>query len=270
MLDLPFILLSLTLISGLIWGVDSLFFSKQRRLQTKEGDIELPILVDYAKSLFPVFIIVLLLRSFVAQLFMVPSGSLEPTVKPGDFVLVNQFAYGLRIPIWNKVILKNGEPKRGDIVVFHWVVNPKVDFIKRVIGVPGDKVSYINKVFYINGKPAEQTFLKQTLYGDSLMPKWIVHEMEENLQGVKHNLYICPKTAVACPGHSKYDFYNVVIPKGEYLMVGDNRDDSDDGRFWGFTPDKYLVGKAKYIVFSWNSNEKFSDKIQWKRIGLKL
>ncbi len=270
MIDFPFLLLFLIIASGAIWLVDCLLFAKNRAKPIAPQKATLPVLVDYSKSLFPVFLIVFILRSFVAQLFVVPSGSLAPTVVPGDFVLVTQYSYGLRMPIWNKKIISTGNPKAGDIAVMHWPTNPRVDFIKRVVGVPGDTISYVNKVFYINGKEMSQKYISTQLYSDPGMPQWTVKKMQENLMGVKHDIYLCPETSYACPGRVAQNFYNLVIPKGEYLMVGDNRDDSDDSRYWGFVPDRDLVGKAQFIVFSWDSSAALLHKIVWSRIGTKL
>lgn len=276
MIDFPFLILFLTIASGAIWLVDTLFFAKKRKENASKDASEsetLPLIADYAKSLFPVFLIVYILRAFVGQLFIVPSGSLEPTVVPGDYIFVTQYSYGLRLPIWHKKLLSIGEPKLGDIAVFHWPVNPRIDYIKRVVGVPGDKVSYINKVLYINGVVAKQKFIQEKSYGDSPAQQWMVHKVEENLKadktakGVKHDIYICPASSTGCPGYETHNFYNLVIPKGQYLMMGDNRDDSDDGRFWGLVSDKYLLGKARMVVLSWNSNADWGHKIRWSRIG---
>lgn len=271
MIDFPFILLFLTIGSGAIWFIDTLLFAKKRKEKTSEEKPNLPILVEYSKSLFPVFLLVIIIRTFLGSLYVVPSGSLEPTVTPGDYILVTQFPYGLHLPVWNNIIYKTGKPKLGEIVVFHWPVNPyQVDYIKRVVGLPGDTISYINKVLYINGKPAKQKFITKTLYGDAGLSRWVVEKRQENLLGVKHDIYICPASSTQCPGNKTVNFYNLRVPKGEYLMMGDNRDDSDDGRYWGFVPAKDLIGKAKFIVFSWNSNADWLHKVRWSRIGTKL
>lgn len=270
MIDFPLLLLFLIIASGAIWLADHWLFAKQRASYPAENRPKLPLLVDYSKSLFPVFLLVFILRSFVAQFYVVPSGSLEPTVKPGDFIFVTQFSYGVRMPIWDKTLFNTWQPKTGDIAVIAWPANPEVNFIKRVIGVPGDTISYINKVFYINGKEIQQTYIKSLSYGDPGTPKWTVKEMQEDLMGVKHDIYICPESSLACPGHNIRNFYNVVIPKGEYLMVGDNRDDSDDGRYWGLVPEKDLVGKGQFIAFSWDSSANLLHKINWRRIGTRL
>lgn len=266
-IDFPFLLLFLVFASGLIWIADHLLFAKTREM----NNLKLPLLVDYSKSLFSVFVLVFILRSFVAQLFIVPTGSLVPTVIPGDFVFVTQFSYGMRFPIWNTLLVPTWKPRVGDIAVFHWPVNPEVDFIKRVLAVPGDKVSYINKVFYINGKKIPQIYIETTRYADGGgLSQWSVNRMQEDLMGVKHDIYICPFNAYDCPGRLPQNFYNLVIPQDEYLLIGDNRDDSDDSRYWGLVPAKNLVGKAQFIAFSWNSAGNILHKIRWGRIGRRM
>src|SRR3990167_6878269 len=152
-LDFPAILVLLVLFSGVVTLVDWIYC----KWNPKEKPLKKPMLVDYARSFFPVLFVVLIIRSFVVQPYRVPSGSLLPTVVPGDLMLVNQFSYGLHLPVWYTKILSNGTPQRGQIALFYWPVNKKVTFVKRVIGIPGDKISYINKVLYINGKEAKQT-----------------------------------------------------------------------------------------------------------------
>lgn len=261
-INFPLILLCLTVFSGVVTFVD--YILRGRKKPEKHGK-DLPLLVDYARSLFPVFLIVLLLRSFVAQPFRVPSGSLEPTIIPGDFILVNQYDYGLHLPVWHKTILPISHPKRGQIALFFWPVDPHITFVKRVIGVPGDTISYINKVFYINGQEMKQTYLgESTIREGRLQIK--MAKYEENLDGVKHDIYVCAKDATNCPTQS-HDFYNLKIPKGRYLMIGDNRDDSDDSRDWGFVPEKNFIGRALFIWMSWDANAPLSKKIRWNRIG---
>tara|TARA_R110000868_G_scaffold69261_1_gene204170 strand:- start:46497 stop:47285 length:789 start_codon:yes stop_codon:yes gene_type:complete len=253
-----FILTALTFISGIIYLVDVLVWKKQRAANEKQ-----PKLIEYARSFFPVFIIVLVIRSFVGQIFHVPTGSLEPTIAAGDFIIVTQYNYGLHFPVFNKVVIPTGKPKRGDIVVFHWPVNPKVDYIKRLIGLPGDHISYINRTLYINGKKMTQTFEHYASNTDGAnSPSWPMKVMQENLNGVKHGIYICADEN-NCPVKAK-NFYNMVVPKGEYFFMGDNRDNSEDGRSWGFvTPDEF-VGKGQIVLFSWNA---ITGSPRWNRIG---
>lgn len=251
--DFPFILTAATLIAGLIWLVDYLVWGK-----TTQGT-KMPVVLEYAKSFFWVLLIVLVIRSFLLSPFRVPTASLEPTVMPGDFLLVEHFSYGLRLPVWGTKIIPISHPHPGDIVVFHWPANPKkVDFVKRVIGVPGDKISYINKVLYINGQQVPQTFQRyatDSFGADS--GSWTVKVMQETLNGKTYSIYINPKAP-------NDDFKNLVVPAGEYFMMGDNRDGSDDSRYWGLVDDKYLIGRAFLVWFSWNSD---TDSVQWSRIG---
>jgi len=263
--DFPFILVCATVISGLIWLVDSLLWVKKRQaLATANNQsASRPKVVEYARSFFPVLLIVLLIRSFVAQPFRVPTGSLEPTVQPVEFLLVNQFAYGLRLPVWHSKIVPISEPKRGDIVVFRWPVNPKIDFVKRVIGLPGDHISYVNKVLTINGKKASQKLVGYAVDSDGGSRNWPVKVMQENLLGVIHKIYVCAKQA-QCPTQQVHNFYNLVVPKGHYFMMGDNRDNSEDSRIWGFVSEKALIGKAFLIWLSWDTK---TSSIRWQRIG---
>lgn len=258
-LDFLFILVALTLISGIIILIDKFYWSNQRTTSVKK-----PLLVEYSYSFFSVFLIVVLIRSFVGQIFHVPTGSLEPTVMPGDFILVTQYNYGLKLPIVNKKIVPIGTPKRGDIVVFFWPVNPNVNFVKRLIGLPGDKISYINQVLYVNGQMAPQKPVGYNVDENESGVKhsWSVQRMEEDLSGIKHQIYQCSSTA-DCPSQTP-DFYNVEVPPGYYFMMGDNRDNSEDSRIWGFVPEKDLVGKAQFVLFNWHKGPDFS------RIGKSL
>jgi len=256
------ILLCLAVFSAVVVLLD--YFMRGR----KKPEKNLPVLVEYARSLLPIFLIVLVIRSFVAQPFRVPSGSLEPTVIPGDFILVNQYDYGVRLPVWHNEILSISHPKRGQIALFRWPVDPRITFVKRVIGVPGDSVSYINKVFYINGKEMKQTYVgKHTIHQNGLSIK--MAKYEEDLNGVKHAIYVCAKDEKHCPVRA-YNFYNLKIPKGRYFMIGDNRDDSDDSRDWGLVPVDNFIGRAMLIWLSWNSKGSWYQKIRWNRIGLSL
>lgn len=259
-IDFPLILLCLTVFTGVVTLVD--YFLRGR----EKPHAQLPMLVDYARSLFPVFLIVLLLRSFLAQPYRVPSGSLEPTVIPGDFILVNQYDYGLHLPVWRKKIVSISHPKRGQIALFYWPVDPHYTFVKRVVGVPGDTVSYVNKVLTINGKVMKQKFLGYdtiTQGGSEIrMAKY-----QENLMGLKHDIYVCAKGIKNCPSPDGHDFRYLKIPKGYYLMMGDNRDDSDDSRDWGLVPEDDFIGRAMFIWMSWDSDAAFYKKIRWSRIG---
>lgn len=252
------ILSLVTIFAGVICLVDIIW----RRIKKEPQDEKAkhPLIIEYARSFFPILLIVLLIRSLLFQPYRVPTGSLEPTVMPGDMILVNQYDYGLRIPIWNKKFVSIGEPKRGQIALFRWPVNPPVTFVKRVIGVPGDHVSYLNKVLYINGKKMSQKFIKNTLEIGDNGQTWKAKEYEENLDGVKHLI-------IRRPDRSSQNFKDLVVPKGKYLMMGDNRDDSDDSRSWGFVPMHNFIGRAILIWMSWDSQK---HRIRWDRIGDRL
>lgn len=259
-IDFPFLLFTLAVVSGVIWLFDSIYCKLKAANLDKADREKLPIIVDYAKSFFPVFLIVFLLRAFVIQPFEVPTESLEPTIMPVELLFVNQFTYGLKLPIWNIKLWNIGHPKIGDVAVFHFPVNPRTDLIKRVVGVPGDSISYINKVLYINGKEQKQTFVKKTESRIGKGPLFPVTEMQEDLNGVKHDIYIRPDVPV-------HNFYHVVVPKGEYFMMGDNRDESEDGRYWGFAPIRDFVGKAEIIWWSW---DRMTSSVRWHRLGTLL
>ncbi|RUR13360.1 signal peptidase I [Legionella sp. km772] len=247
-MNFALILVILSFVSGLIYLLDVLFWAKKRDQQQKPNKI-----IEYARSFFPVFLIVLLLRSFLVEPFRIPSGSLEPTLLVGDFVAVNKFAYGLRLPVIEKKIIPIADPKTGQIAVFRWPPEPSYDYIKRVIGMPGDKVSYHNKVLTINGKEVKQTFVEYTMDESSGKP---VAKYKEDLNGVVHDIFVRPDLPAV-------DF-DVVVPEGNYFMMGDNRDDSADSRFWGFVPNSYLRGKAFLVWMSWNGK---TDSVRWSKIG---
>lgn len=266
-IDFTFWLLLLTVVSLIIAIIDKFFFEKKRKAQfadklegldkkEKEKLLKPPLLADYARSLLPVFIIVLLLRSFVIEPFRIPSGSMYPTLKTNDFILVNKFAYGIRNPITNNTWIKTGQPKRGDVFVFHYPVDPKVDYIKRVIGLPGDVISYQNRQLTVNGKKVPEKFLRNIVESVNSSTQ-ASKEYEENLTGVKHGI-------LTMPWRSSISFKNLVVPKGMYFAMGDNRDNSEDSRYWGFVPASDLVGKAVFVWFSWDSDK---NRVRWNQLG---
>ena len=244
------------IISGLIALLDIIFLApKRKKIKSKK----LPIIVDYARSFFPILLLVFSARSFAYEPFRIPSGSLKPTLLIGDFILVNKFDYGIRLPVTHTKILSIGEPQRGDIVVFREPPTESRDLIKRVIGIPGDHVSYKNKVLYINGKQISQTFEKYSTDEEDNEGPWQVVQKQENLLGVEHRIY-------QIPGKGNDD-YDVVVPKGKYFMMGDNRDASADSRYWGFLPEENIIGKATRI---WMSYDKPTHPVRWERVGAKV
>lgn len=250
------------LISGIIALFDILFLEKKRKQQI-HGQFDsnkMPFIIDYARSFFPVLLLVFFLRSFLFEPFRIPSGSLEPTLLIGDFILVNKFDYGIRLPVIHKKIFKVDDPKRGDIIVFRWPPDESYDFIKRIIGVPGDHIKYIDKVLYINGKKVDYGLPIPAQSIDESGSMQSVVDVTENLPGVTHQIF-------QNPHQSSHDFNDIVVPVGMYYVMGDNRDDSADSRFWGLVPDKNIVGKAIVSWMSWdNNNPKYLHKIRWDRI----
>jgi signal peptidase I len=248
-----------TLISGIVWLIYRLVKGKQQK------DAVLPHYVEYARSFFPIFLIVLLLRAFLAEPFRIPSGSMMPSLLVGDFILVNKFTYGIRMPITKTKVIDVNEPERGDVVVFRWPVNPRLDYIKRLVALPGDKVRYHNKTLFINGKPMKIEPIGQYNPVGSGMRALGSFEGREDLMGVEHSVLVNPLAPDFSPSCSFMGYQEVEVPEGHYLMVGDNRDDSNDGRCWGFVPEANLVGKAFFVWFSLDWER--SGFIAWDRIG---
>lgn len=258
--DFSALLVFLTFTSGLIWLIDCLFFAKKRNDQhasnENEEELKLPLIVDYAKSFFPVFFIVLVLRSFIFEPFKIPSGSMMPTLLIGDFILVNKYDYGIRLPVINTKIIENKTPERGDIAVFRYPVDPKIPFIKRIIGLPGDKLRYQNKIIYINDIPINQELNGRYIaYGSGMMMDG-ASLRKEDLLGQQHNILISPNR-----GSKELE---TVVPEGHYFVLGDNRDNSKDSRYWGFVPDENLVGRAFMIWMNWDGK---NGGIEFDRIG---
>jgi signal peptidase I len=175
----------------------------------------------------------------------------------GDFILVNKYDYGLRLPVVHTKLINMNTPQRGDIIVFRWPPNTSYDFIKRVIGLPGDKIKYVKKELYINGEKIPQADLKNQPTINELGEQWDALRKSENLLGVNHDIFIDPKKPA-------YDYSEFVVPKGMYFVMGDNRDNSADSRYWGFVPEQNIVGKAVVIWMSWNGK---THRIRWDRLG---
>jgi len=229
-----------------------------------DGDIEparqqllqQPWWLDWTAGLFPVILIVFLLRSFLFEPFKIPSGSMVPTLLVGDLILVNKFHYGIRLPVLNKKIVANHDVQRGDVMVFRYPEDPSTDFIKRVAGIPGDEVSYRNQKLYINGQlAAEQP--AGTFYDDSGVPRVFRPQFTEQLGAKAHKILVDPEQPhyfrpdradgpFPFQDNCRYTLEGVTckVPAGHYYMLGDNRDNSRDSRFWGFVPDENIVGKA--------------------------
>ena len=254
-IDFSAVLVSLTFISGIVWLFGVLFFVDKNN-RNDDGELVLPAIVDFARSFFPIFFIVLILRSFIVEPFKIPSASMMPTLLIGDFILVNKYDYGIRLPVLNTKIAENKAPERGDIVVFRYPKDPSIPFIKRVVGLPGDKFHYQDKILTINGEPIEQ--LEIGVYsavgsGKMMDGAALSTELLENAQ---HEILRLPDR----PSQN----IEGIVPKGHYFVLGDNRDNSKDSRFWGYVPDENLVGRAFMIWMNWDSK---NGGVDWKRIG---
>ncbi|MFA4912907.1 MAG: signal peptidase I [Alcaligenaceae bacterium] len=209
---------------------------------------------EYATSFFPVILFVFVLRSFVVEPFRIPSGSMLPTLQSGDLILVNKFSYGIRLPVLDKKVIDIGTPKRGDVMVFRYPVEPDVDYIKRVVGLPGDEIAYVDKKLYVNG--AE---VPHTRDGDYYEPDRVsyIAQFEEKLGETPHKILLDPRRAQeyspiwAFPYQENCQYarngLRCTVPQGHYFAMGDNRDNSADSRYWGFVPDQNIVGKAFLI-----------------------
>lgn len=250
--DFMFFLTLIVVITGIISLIDVLFFQKKREASQKKQ----PIVIEYARSFFPVLLLVLVIRAFLIQPYRVPTGSLEPTILPGDFIVVNQFAYGLKLPVFNTRFVQIGEPKVGDIALFRWPKDPHIVFVKRVIGVPGDHIIYKNKILTLNGKTATQLDVGMDLDQDPNLPSAVELKIE-HLPTLAHKIFIRN-------GINEDKDFDIVVPPNSYFMMGDNRDGSDDSRDWGFVPEENLIGKAFGIWMSWNSE---INSVRWDRIG---
>jgi signal peptidase I len=260
--DFSFILVAATALTGVIWGMDSWLFKPQRvAAAAARGvapqDVREPIVVEYARSFFPVILIVLLIRSFLFEPFRIPSDSMMPTLLDGDFIFVNKYAYGLRLPVINSKLVKIGEPHRGDVIVFRLPSDPSTNYIKRLIGLPGDRIAVRDDVLYVNGEKIDVQ--RNGLYqgvGQSGARNPNAQLATEQLGDVVHQVLY---------QNRRPDDYDRVVPEGHYFFMGDNRDNSRDSRFpeVGFVPERNLVGKAVRIWLNWD----WPDAPQWSRIG---
>lgn len=281
-------LVLLTLASGLIWLLDALVLAPKRQqklagaqsaaggqlpLEAGEELLKEPQLVETAKSIFPVIALITIFRSFIYEPFQIPSGSMMPTLLVGDFILVEKFSYDVKDPVWRKTLYSNNKPQRGDVAVFKYPEQPTIDYIKRVIGVPGDRVIYRNKQLFIEkactgteqadcGK-LEMVELSLKNEGEFYHDQSPQRRYTEQLGQVTHDILQTP----ARREHTEFFFKQrgtaideFVVPEGHYFVLGDNRDNSRDGRFWGFVPEHNMVGKA---VFIWMSFEFSEDPNSW-------
>jgi signal peptidase I len=260
-IDFSFYLLVAVVFTGVVWLIDKWYLEPKRNEVIHEStpvhegvDVSRkgkePVIVEYSKSFFPVLLIVFLLRGFIVEPFRIPSGSMLPSLYIGDFILVNKFAYGIKIPVLNKVVVDLDDPERGDVVVFRYPRDPNLDYIKRIVGLPGDQIAYYNKVLYVNNKPVARDFVGQ-YKGPG---QTFANEYLEKLENAEHSMLILPARPNNLQGEYK-------VPEGMYFVMGDNRDNSNDSRVWGPVPKENLVGKAFMIWMH------FSDEFHFDRIG---
>ncbi|HEY6821015.1 MAG TPA: signal peptidase I [Burkholderiales bacterium] len=252
-------LLILLVVTGIVWLVELAFLSKGRPADGKQ-----PWWVEYSVSFFPVILVVFFLRSFLVEPFKIPSSSMVPTLLVGDFILVNKFAYGVRLPVANRKIFDIGNPQRGDVMVFRYPEDPSLDYIKRVVGLPGDRIEYRNKRLTINGKPVPERQVDDYLSRERMQ---FSRRYVETLGGVEHQIlldddappYITPLRSFPFAGNCNYNMSGLActVPPGHYFMMGDNRDNSSDSRVWGFVPDENIVGKAFFIWLNLNELGRF-------------
>ena len=277
------LLLLATVVTGMYWVAEKLVFLPQRRAEALrmvdehnarkaalakqgfsqiEGDVEparqkllmQPWWLDWTAGLFPVILAVFVLRSFLFEPFKIPSGSMIPTLRVGDLILVNKFHYGVRLPVVNTKVIANNEPRRGDVMVFRYPPQPSLDYIKRVVGVPGDEVSYLNKQLKVNGQPVPREALPEFFDGDAMRYS---KAFRETLDGRTYSTLNDDDRPAFVPGATefpyrdqcKYSVEGVVckVPQGHYFLMGDNRDNSLDSRYWGFVPEANIVGKAFFV-----------------------
>jgi signal peptidase I len=264
------ILLALFVICGILWILDKKIFAPQR---ASAGITKKSIWLEFTADLFPIIAFIFVLRSFLFEPFKIPSGSMIPTLQIGDFILVNKFTYGVRFPVWNQKLISISDPARGDVVVFRYPMDESVDYIKRVVGVPGDVVEYKNKHLTINGQAFNYESMafvppvggdERSQFIDRMTPPNLkpIHLMEtypKDLANVTHGIENDPQRPSGFPSNfeaayphresCQYNFEGFVckVPPGNYFMMGDNRDNSQDSRYWGFVPENNLVGKAIFI-----------------------
>ncbi|RLA07153.1 MAG: signal peptidase I [Gammaproteobacteria bacterium] len=248
--NFEFILVSIVFISGLLYLFDKIILRGRRDYDAKQ-----PKIFEYAQSFFPILLLVLIIRSFLVEPFRIPSGSMLPTLLIGDFILVNKFSYGIRVPVINKKIVDISDPKRGDVAVFKYPQDPSLNYIKRVIGLPGDKIIYKNKQITVNGQLIKLSDEQEYSPPDG-SHKTGQKQYEEHLTGIKHNILLNQSV-----DNKSYEY---VVPVGSYFVMGDNRDNSSDSRFWGYVPAENLVGKAFMIWMSWDS---YNTTVMLGRIG---
>jgi signal peptidase I len=267
-MNFALIMFLLLVFTGAVWLLDYFVLRRQRAAGRPE-----PWWVEYAKSFFPVILIVFLLRSFLVEPFKIPSGSMLPTLLVGDFILVNKFTYGVRLPIVNVKLADINRPRRGEVMVFRYPENPSLDYIKRVVGLPGDKIEYRDKRLRINGEQVPVTPAGEYDYVESGLNFVATRRLNENLGGHLHAILVLPEAPSVQPGGvRRFPFrdncayndagFTCTVPPGHYFMMGDNRDSSSDSRYWGFVPDANIVGKAFLIWWNFDNFKRIGQSIK--------
>lgn len=247
-------------IALVVTGTITLWDRLARRPDTGMGDghpRKDPWLIEYSKAFFPVILVVFLLRSFVVEPFRIPSGSMLPNLHIGDFILVNKFSYGIRLPVINKKIIDTSAPDRGDVMVFRFPHDPTINFIKRVVGLPGDKIEYKGKRLHINGEPVKTELLGAFDFKQVSKKNYVGSRFMETLDMNMHEIIV--------DSNKRTKETSYAVPEGHYFVMGDNRDHSNDSRYWGFVPEKNIIGRAFFIWFSWDLEG--SGDLAWERIG---
>ena len=266
-MNFPLIMLILLTVTGGIWLLDY-FVLRHNRI--KEDDE--PWWIEYPRSFFPVILIVFCLRSFLVEPFKIPSGSMIPTLLVGDFILVNKYTYGVRLPVINQKVFDMNKPERGEVMVFRYPDDPSMDYIKRIVGIPGDLITYRNKRLTINGSSVKMKSTGEYTYVESGINHVYSQGYVESMNGNDHTIIINPVAPSIqlsgvrqFPSYENCDYnhsgFTCKVPAGNYFTMGDNRDSSSDSRYWGFVPERNIVGKA-FMVW-WN----FSDL---SRVGLPI
>ncbi|MFA5676863.1 MAG: signal peptidase I [Pseudomonas sp.] len=288
-INFPLLLVIAVAVTGLLALFDLIWLAPRRRRAVAAYEAQVaaadpstlqrlnkePLLVEYGKSFFPVLAVVLILRSFLVEPFQIPSGSMKPTLAIGDFILVNKFSYGIRLPVLENKIIPIGDPQRGDVMVFRYPNDPRINYIKRVVGLPGDRIGYVNKQLVVNGEVVPRELIRtqtddEVPAGHPLQAFAKVDIYQEQLGETSHEARY--KAISQTPPSREW-----VVPDGYYFMVGDNRDNSNDSRYWsstsmpqelwGMVPDNYIVGKAFAVWMHW-PEPKLRNLPSFSRVGL--